>query len=93
MDTLKYFNEVTVAFGIIGFAVGFIHDRLKRRESTLEDLWTKLAVAATVPTGLVLLAGAFYPMLLLKLPDIHLQAAALGLGTLFMAYRVFEEIF
>lgn len=93
MDLFKYFNHVTVLFAIIGFMAGFVYDRQKNRPSTLEDLWNKAAAAATVPTGFTLLFAAFDPPILLRVPDIHFQVAAVGLGTLFMAYKAFEEIF
>jgi hypothetical protein len=74
---------ISVAMMLVIFLVSLIRDR--RPNKDLKDMLIRAAAAAGVPSGLVLIWGAFDPSILVEVPGLHVPIAFGGLTLLFIS--------
>lgn len=84
---LNYISHASVIFAILGFI--YTSGRLlkKKREIKLESLLLGAFSGSTIPTGFVLIWGAFDIEVILKLQDgLNVHIAAAGLALLYISF-------
>ncbi len=77
-------GQVNVAFAIAG-AIFCLYRQ--RTAATLQDVILKLVTASAIPTGVMLIVGAFNPELLKIVTDTGIYIAAGGVALLFVSIK------
>ena len=85
MDIQKLISFASVTLAILAFCVVFILKKSKKQEIHLDDLFMRTFCASAIPTGILLLACAFYPELLTKLTGLNVHIAVAGLALLYVS--------
>ena len=92
MALQDYLNIASVASAILTFFIVLIVKRVEGQSIHLDDLITRALSASAIPTGLLLIACAFYPSLLARLTGLNIYIAVAGLTLLFVACkRIFSK--
>ena len=82
-----YVTNASVALAILGAPAMILKARYKKVSHSLEDIFVGASAASAIPTGLVLLYGAFRPQIIPTLRGLNVQIAAAGLALLYVSLR------
>ena len=77
--------------GLLAFAALFTMNSLRKKETELIDLFVVGFAGSAVPTGCLLIYGAFDGTVVQRLADAGVYIGFAGLAILFIFYKTFRE--
>ena len=87
----SYADEVSVGLALLAFCCAYIFDPKNRTNKAFPSLLAKAAAVAAVPQALVMIYGAFNPVVIAKVPGLRIAIAFGGLSLLWIALKAFSS--
>lgn len=82
-----YVTKTSVTLAVLSFIAGIVFDYVKKRSAGLEVHLARVGAAGALPTGIILVYGAFEPSVITQLSGLNVPIAAAGLALIYISVK------